>query len=405
MTIGNSVTSIGNSAFWNCSGLTSVTIPNSVTSIEHYAFQNCSGLTDVYCYAENVPTTNATAFNNSPRSSATLHVPAASVEAYKATVPWSEFGTIVGVAINAKIDGVYYKFNHITKEAIVINGDTQYTGSVTIPETVSFNNMTYSVTSIGAYAFMSCSGLTSVTIPNSVTSIGWYAFAGCSSLTSVTIGNSVTSIGWHAFSGCSGLTSVTIPNSVTSIGASAFSYCSGLTSVTIPNSVTSIGNSVFEYCSGLTSVTIGNSVTSIGNWAFRNCSGLTSVTIPNSVTSIAWWAFFGCSGLTDVYCYAESVPTTDANAFSDSPISSATLHVPAASVETYKVTSPWSGFGTIVALTDEELTGINDLNVNDNLKDNGKAVYDLSGKRLNDNGSSALRKGIYIVNSRKILVK
>ena len=117
------------------------------------------------------------------------------------------------------------------------------------------------------------------------------------------------------------------------------------------------------------------------------------MTIPNSVTSIAWWAFFGCSGLTDVYCYAESVPTTDANAFSDSPISSATLHVPAASVETYKVTSPWSGFGTIVAISD--LTGIKTLDSTqqdtDGLPDgkymmNGKIIIMKKGKKYDAAG-------------------
>ena len=163
--------------------------------------------------------------------------------------------------------------------------------SITIPN---------SVTSIGYQAFYGCSGLTSVTIGNSVTSIGWCAFSGCSGLTSVTIPNSVTSIGNYAFDGCSGLTSVTIGNSVTSIGYQAFCGCSGLTSVTIPNSVTSIENGAFESCSGLTSITIPNSVTSIENYAFRNCSGLTSITIPNSVTSIGWCAFSGCSGLTSV---------------------------------------------------------------------------------------------------------
>ena len=212
--------------------------------------------------------------------------------------------------------------------------DTTANGDVVIPSSVEYNGTTYSVTSIRNYAFKYCSGLTSVTIPNSVTSIGDGAFFDCSGLTSVTIPNSVTSIGNWAFSDCSGLTSVTIPNSVTSIGVSAFFDCSGLTSVTIPNSVTSIGESAFSNCSGLTSidvasenthyssidgvlynyaqdtliqypgaktsVTISNSVTSIGVSAFSYCSGLTSVTIPNSVTSIGDWAFSGCSGLTSI---------------------------------------------------------------------------------------------------------
>ena len=163
--------------------------------------------------------------------------------------------------------------------------------SVTIPN---------SVTTIGDHAFYYCSGLTSITIPNSVTTITDYAFYGCRGLTSVTMFNSVTSIGNYAFSGCRSLTSVTIPNSVTSIGDGAFSGCSNLTSVTIPNSVKSIQEHAFYNCSGLTSVTIPNSVKYIHNGAFSGCSGLTSITIPNSVESIAEYAFSGCSSLTSV---------------------------------------------------------------------------------------------------------
>ena len=130
-----------------------------------------------------------------------------------------------------------------------------------------------SVTTIGGWAFSSCSSLTSVNIPNSVTTIGRYAFYNCKSLTSVTsvtIPNSVTTIGDGAFSGCSSLTSVTIPNSVTTIGSETFSGCSSLTSVTIPNSVTTIEQYTFSGCRSLTSVTIGNSVTTIGYNAFDN---------------------------------------------------------------------------------------------------------------------------------------
>ena len=199
--------------------------------------------------------------------------------------------------------------------------------SITIPN---------SVTSIGTYAFYGCSGLTSITIPNSVTSIGDWAFHGCSGLTSITLGNSVTSIGGWAFNGCTGLTSInvasgnnyyssnngvlfnkkktalirypegksqtsyTIPNSVTSIGDHAFDGCTGLRSITISNSVTSIEDDVFARCTSLTSITIPNSVTRIEDYAFAHCTGLTSITIPNSVTSIGNWAFLGCTGLTSI---------------------------------------------------------------------------------------------------------
>ena len=251
---GDGVTSIGDHAFENCTGLTSVTIPDSVTSIGAYAFYGCSGLTSV-------------TIGNSVTSIGEL-----------------AFFNCTGLTSITIPEGVTSIGNS------AFNGCSGLT-SVTIGK---------SVTSIGEYAFHGCSSLTSITIPDSVTSIGQGAFQDCSGLTSVTIGNSVTSIGDYAFNGCSGLTSVTIGNSVTSIGEWAFSGCTGLTSVTIPNSVTSIGDWAFYYCTGLTSVTIPNSVTSIGNCVFMDCRGLTSVTIPNSVTNIGDLAFADCRSLTSI---------------------------------------------------------------------------------------------------------
>ena len=258
------------------------------------------------------------------------------------------------LALEVMIDGIRYELKADAKQATVVAKSDKYSGDVVIPESVELGGTAYSVTSIGNYAFEGCDGLTSVTIPNSLTSIGYAAFFCCSGLTSVTIPNSVTSIGDYAFGGCSGLTSVTIGNSVTSIGEMAFYYCSGLTSVTIPNSVKSIGLGAFKDCSGLTSVTIGNSVKSIGQSAFNGCSGLTSVTIGNSVESIWYGAFANCPELLDVYCYAEKVPSTDRNAFDGSYPEYVTLHVPDASIDSYKATAPWSVFVNIVGLSGEE---------------------------------------------------
>ena len=284
------------------------------------------------------------------------------------------------------VDGIYYKI--IGTEASVTYkgtsyypyGNTYYYDDVVIPSTVTYNGTTYSVTSIGNYAFGTCYSLTSVTIPSSVTTIGEHAFYGCSGMTSVTIPSSVTSIGNSAFENCSSLTSATIPNSVTSISKSAFQNCSGLTSITIPNSVTSIGDRAFQNCSGLTSVTIGNSVTSIGNWAFYDCSGLASVTIPNSVTGIGKDAFNGCTGLTSVtignsvtsidngafyYCFrltrvicmATTPPNIVSWAFNDDVTSQATLYVPDESISAYQTSFNWKEFLQIVGITETPAFG------------------------------------------------
>ena len=172
ITIPNSVTSIGNEAFENCSGLKSVTIGDGVKSIGKYAFRYCFSLETVYCYAEEIPQTGVYVFQKDYSTTNTpfwLYVPKMSLAKYSSTEPWKSFGIIK--AINYLIDGIYYELNNNTNLATVTsgNGDTKYTGSVTIPSTVSYNGVTYSVTSIGNDAFYGCSGLTSVTIPSSVT--------------------------------------------------------------------------------------------------------------------------------------------------------------------------------------------------------------------------------------------
>ncbi len=207
-------------------------------------------------------------------------------------------------AYDFEANGIYFNITDATKHEVEVTepgSEREYSGNINIPSTVMNEGTTYTVTSIGEFAFSYYANLTSVTIPNSVTSIGFCAFRSCRGLTSVNIPNSVMSIGSNAFAYCTGLTSVTIPNSVTSISSNAFFGCTGLTNVTIPNSVTYIGFNAFFGCTGLTSVNIPNSVMSIADWAFGDCTGLTSVTIGNSMTSyIGFHVFNGCTGLIEI---------------------------------------------------------------------------------------------------------
>ncbi|MBO4719830.1 MAG: leucine-rich repeat domain-containing protein [Prevotella sp.] len=323
-----SVTSIGFDAFGGCSGLTSISIPGSVTSIGKEAFYKCSGLTSV-TIPNSVTSIGERAFG---KCSSLISV----------TIPGS-VTSIGNSAFSYCYDLTSVHISDLDAWCKISFGDYS-------------NPLLYA-----HHLFLNGEEIKDLVIPNSVTSISNWAFYECSGLTSVTIPNSVTSIGDAAFCDCIGLTSITIPNSVISIGVNSFSYCSGLTSVTIPNSVTSIGNAAFQVCIGLTSVTIPNSVTSIGDEAFKGCSGLTSVIIGSGIKNIYSQAFASCPELTDVYCYAEKVPSmwivrygqpcTDA--FDGSYIEYATLHVPAASVNDYKTTAPWSGFKSIEAIDGE----------------------------------------------------
>ena len=210
-------------------------------------------------------------------------------------------------------DGVTIYYNYInnhTELAVTCRGANphdyfnEYNDTVVIPEEVTIDGQTLKVAIVEDGAFCDCPTLTSVVIPNSVTNIGDEAFHGSFNMTSVTIGNSVTSI-----------------------GASAFFSCKGLHSIIIPNSVTTIGSQAFYACHSLTSVTIGNSMVKIGSIAFGFCTNLK-----------------------DMYCYAEQVPEIGNDIFDYSNYTNATLHVPAASVDSYSNAEQWKDFGNIVAL-------------------------------------------------------
>ena len=254
ITIGDNVTSIGDSAFSGCSSLTNITMPDSVTSIEDAAFYNCTSLESI-----------------------TIPNSVTSISAYT----FKGCKSLTSITI---LEGVTSIGEHAFENCINLE-------SITIPN---------SVTSIADSAFYNCTSLKSIIIPNSVTSIADSAFYNCTSLESIIIPNSVTSIGSSAFYNCTSLESITIPNSVTIIEVSAFYNCTSLTNIIIPNSVTSIGAYAFQGCKSLTSITILEGVTSIGEYAFSDCSSLESITIGNNVASIGWYAFNNCISLTTI---------------------------------------------------------------------------------------------------------
>ena len=207
------------------------------------------------------------------------------------------------------------------------------------------------VRKIRNHAFRSCTGLTSVTIPNSVTSIGSYAFSECTGLTSMTIPDSVTKIDAYVFNKCTSLVSITIPDSVTSMGTYVFAE-SALTSVTIGRGLATIPANAFYNCTKLTDVIIPNNVTKIDANAFSNCKGLVNITIPNSVTSIGSGSFINCYALKHVKMLATTPPTISSTSFEAVP-SDCVIEVPAASVEAYKAATNWSKHASKIVASEE----------------------------------------------------
>ena len=348
-TIPNSVTSIGGSAFYGCSGLTSITIPNSVTSIGRSAFRNCTGLTSVFWNAVKCSTDYAPFDTSSSDDTLQItsfifgdeveHIPAYLCSNLKSltsvvipnnvtSIGYSAFSGCTGLhsitlpnTVTTIEDAAFYDLHiPVYNEHIFAHMPTSFDGAYNIPNGIK---------QIAGYAFINCSNLTSITIPNSVTSIGYSAFSGCSGLTSITIPNGVKSISTLAFGWCTSLSSIHIPKSVTNIDYGCFAGCSSLASITvdaenpiydsrnncnaiiekssntlvcgckntiIPENIKTIQALAF-HSAMFSTITIPNSVTSIEYGAFAFCSKLTSIKLPDNLTNIGPWAFGNCSEL------------------------------------------------------------------------------------------------------------
>ncbi len=320
VTIGNSVESIGERAFFCCEKLETISIPDSVKTIGDCAFDTCIVLNSVEL-GNCVESIGDWAFSG-----------CISLESF--TIPASVTSIGIGVLsfcenlAEISVSDGNSVFDDRNDCNVIVETDTN-TLVVGCCETVIPQTVTY----IGDYAFYGCEDCESISIPDSIIGIGNMAFCYCENLLSVTIGDSVASIGEDVFSYCTNLSSInvsennsvydsrnscnaiietatnelvigcyntTIPSTVTSIGYCAFFGCRKLESITIPDSVISIGTSAFNQCSNLVSVVISDSVESIEDCAFLGCNNLSSVNFPNSVKSIGGYAFFDCEKLLSV---------------------------------------------------------------------------------------------------------
>ena len=418
LTLSEGLETIGGSAFQGCTGLQTLIIPSTVKTININAIANCSGIREVYCYAENVPDTHADAFDATPTEKSTLHVPANAVQKYRTTWPWSDFKEIVpiggGGTTTLTDNGIIFALKG--DGTLEVTGLEDWTRNADILSDVTINGYKYQVTSIGEYAFQGRDDMEYLSIPWSVKSIGRYAFLNCGSNVTVNIADPES---WCKMELGNEYSSpftcakkvlvydretdrIDIPSGVRSIGKYTFYQCRSITSLNIPATVTSIGSSAFEDCTELTSLTLSEGLEELGGSAFEGCSRLSSLTLPSTIRTISVNAFRNCKGITDVYCYAENVPNTQADAFDATPTEKATLHVPANAVKAYRTSWPWSDFKEIVAIGEEGPDAIMGIKQSEN---SNSEYYDLTGRKV-----LHPQKGLNIVRykdgtMKKIIVK
>ena len=306
-----------------------------------------------------------------------------------------------------KVDGIYYTYLSQSDKTVSVtyrgiayfDNRKDYSGNVVIPPTVTYQGMTYSVTSIGDNAFRGCTELTSIEIPDNVSSIGEGAFQGCSGLTKIEIPSSVESIGNVAFCGCTGLTSTEIPNSVASIGYRAFDGCTGTLVINCDIEDcedTGVISSFLAYCAQFSEVILGEEVNKVGRYAFCSVSSMKSLTIGSNVNSIGSYAFDRCTGLTSIYCNAINPPACSFGVFDMDTQKNCTLYVPSGSIDAYKAANAWKDFLTIEE--NSNVTALESISVMDN---QNAPLYNLQGTQV----VAPRPDGLYIRNGKKVMMK
>ncbi|MDD2469846.1 MAG: leucine-rich repeat domain-containing protein, partial [Bacilli bacterium] len=294
------VTHIGERAFQDCSSLKSIELPAGVTSIGDHAFRGCCGLESIVLPA-GVTHIGKSAFSGCT-SLKSIVLPAGVTHIGDST--FSDCTSLKSIVIPAGVTSIGYAafWGCSGLESIVLPAGVTHIGDSTFTKCTSLKSIVIpaGVTHISKSTFSDCTSLESIVIHAGVTSIGGFAFSGCSSLKSIVLPAGLTSIGDYAFSGCTSLKSIVLPAGVTHIGNSTFSDCTSLESIVIPAGVTSIGEFAFYSCTSLKSIELPAGVTSMGEGVFESCSSLKSIALPAGLTHISKSAFYKCTSLESI---------------------------------------------------------------------------------------------------------
>lgn len=266
-------------------------------------------------------------------------------------------------------DGLNFELIDASTCRVAVSPDA--TGNVVIPETVDYDDATYTVVAIGERAFADCLGIETVQLPPTVTAIGEKAFLGCRSMKVFEIGDNVTTVGDEAFRsctsmtnvrlgarveqtgkrlfmGCTAITAAEMPNGVSTVPDGCFYGCSALVDVTFPETLTAIGEEAFAGCTSLTRASLPASLQSAGRKAFYDCAGIKTLVLGAALTNIGTQCFDGCEAVGNVISYAAKPPVAGMYAFDDAVYSTASLTVPVGSVATYRNTFPYQEFSSII---------------------------------------------------------